>query len=233
MLAAAPYVLEEMRDAPLRHTALFMPIGVATLPEIAPKTPAANGTVRLLFIGRLIRTKGAVFAIRALEHLADLGRVEFDVIGDGEDRQACEKAAQSLGPHATVRFHGKLPNARAMEFFRTADMFVFPSFREPAGNVALESMSHATPMIILDYGGPSAIMPRDAGIALPLVQPSDLSERLAGAIRTLALDPGQRERMGIAGRKAISTEFLWTTKLERLEQHYRSALELARARVRS
>lgn len=232
-LAAAPYVQESLRDLPIRRTELFMPIGVGSLPELSDvrcgRSP--DGPFRLLFIGRLIRTKGAIFAIRALAKLTDIGAVELDIIGDGDDRRACEKAASDLGPGAVVRFHGHLAHSDAMRFFHSADAFIFPSFREPAGNVVLEAMSYATPLVILDYGGPGALMPRSAGIAISLTTPEDVPAQLANAIRTLARDPELRRRMGAAGRTAIQEEFLWPKKLDRLGAYYDLAIDLHASRA--
>ncbi len=230
-LAAAPYVQHSLHDLPIRRTELFMPIGVGEMPELgADRGDAPGGPFRLLFIGRLIRTKGAIFAIRALSLLSDIGPVELDIIGDGDDRRACEEAAGELGPNTIVRFHGHLPHGEAMSYFRSANAFVFPSFREPAGNVVLEAMSYSTPLIILNYGGPGALMPNSAGIAVPLQSPQRLPAQLAEAIRTLAQDSALRRRMGAAGRATIESDFLWPKKLDRLGALYDLAIELHASR---
>ena len=56
-------------------------------------------------MGRIVRTKGLRDVIRALDSLRDLD-VVLDVLGDGNDREACEELAAQLGLTDRVRFHG-------------------------------------------------------------------------------------------------------------------------------
>ena len=84
--------------------------GIAGLPR---RSIAAGheGPVRLLYVGRIVRTKGLRDAIRALGAPPDLDPVVFDVVGDGFDREACEALARELGV-VTARALPRLPGPR-------------------------------------------------------------------------------------------------------------------------
>ena len=143
-----------------------------------PGRPA--GPVRLLYVGRLVRTKGARDAIRAIGLLPGLS-VRLDVVGDGFDRGACEALAGSWGSAERVSFHGWLPRPRVEEFYRSADVFVFPSYREPGGNVIFEAMGHGLPLVVSDRGGPGAAVDETCGIRVHPASPDQYAQDLASA----------------------------------------------------
>lgn len=84
--------------------------------EIVPRSVvesrlASLGTarpLRFVYCGRIEGRKGVEYSVRVIAAAAKLGvRVEYDVIGDGTDRAACEAAAKTLGVEDRVRFLGR------------------------------------------------------------------------------------------------------------------------------
>ena len=53
------------------------------------------------------------------------------------------------------------------DFYRAADVFVFPSYREPGGNVVFEAMSFGLPLVVGDRGGPGSAVDERSGIRVP------------------------------------------------------------------
>ncbi len=66
------------------HDKMMSETGMTHLParQLTPRTDA--GRLRLLYVGRVIRTKGVRDAIRAMAALRDISGLSFDVVGDGE-----------------------------------------------------------------------------------------------------------------------------------------------------
>ncbi len=171
-----------------------------------------DGTVRLLFVGRLVRTKGARDAISALDLARDLP-VTFKQLGDGFDRTACEKLAADLGLTDRVRFHGRVPRDQVESFYQAADIFVFPSYREPGGSVVFEAMGHGLPLIVSDRGGPGYMVDESCGIRLHPVEPAQYASDLAAAISRLAQDRPLRQALGAGARNRAAQIALWDSKV--------------------
>ena len=102
VIGIAPYVSNFLKDRPIRRFAIMSETGIERLPEPVDRSTRED-PVRLLYVGRLVRTKGARDAIRAMGLLRDL-QVVLDVVGDGFDRPACEKLASDLGVTDRGRF---------------------------------------------------------------------------------------------------------------------------------
>jgi glycosyltransferase involved in cell wall biosynthesis len=173
--------------------------------------------VRLLFTGRVIRTKGTRDAISALGLARDLP-VVLDIVGDGFDRAACEKLAAELGLTDRVRFHGRVPRDQVDDFYQAADIFVFPSYREPGGSVVFEAMSHGLPLIVSDRGGPGHMADESCGIRLHPVTTGQYATDLAAAITRLVRDPALRRTLGAGARDRAQRIALWDSKVTRLEE---------------
>ena len=218
VIGIAPYVQEFLAELPLQR---FEVMSETAVHEVRPRIDRSDrsGTVRLLHVGRIVRTKGLRDTIAALDHLRDLD-VALDVVGDGNDREACESLARDLGVTDRVTFHGAIPRAAVDEFYERSDVFVFPSYREPGGNVSLEAMAFSLPLIVCDRGGPGANVDDSCAFLLPAVSPEQLAADCAAAIRTLVEDRGLRIRMGDAARERAASVHLWPQRVTSMVRLY-------------
>lgn len=226
VVGIADYVKDSLSTIPIQRFIAMSETALESVPgpvEREPHTP-----VRLLFVGRLIRTKGARDAIRAMSLVPDLP-VLLDVVGDGFDRDACERLVADLGLEERVFFHGAQPRARVDEFYRRADVFVFPSYREPGGNVAYEAMGHGLPLIVSDRGGPGAAVTDDCGYRITPESPQRFASDIAEAIRALVEDPDRRVSMGAAARDRVLTSGTWDARIRRMEEIYLEVMSPRRA----
>jgi glycosyltransferase involved in cell wall biosynthesis len=219
VLGIAPYVGEALARTPLRDLRFMPETALDSLPELQPAP--RGSTVRLLFVGRLVRTKGAREAIRAMTSLHDRDAT-LDIVGDGFDRGACEQLVTQLGLTGRVRFHGAKSRAEVEEFYRSADIFVFPSFREPGGNVVFEAMGHHLPVVTCDRGGPGAAVDDSSGIRIAVETPEQLVRDLRRALRTLVTDPALRISKGDAARARVERIGLWSGKINEINGLYES-----------
>lgn len=215
VLGIAPYVTGLLAGIPVNRFEVMCDTGLERLPEPVDR-PRRGGDVRLLFVGRLVRTKGARDAIRALSLIRDLP-ARLDIVGDGFDRGACEALATELELTSRVRFHGWLPRARIDEFYRSADVFVFPSYREPGGTVTFEAMGHGLPVIVSDLGGPGVVVDDTCGIRVHPESPDQYARDLATALTRLVTDPDLRRSLGEGARRRAAEIGLWDGKATQLE----------------
>jgi glycosyltransferase involved in cell wall biosynthesis len=223
VLGIAPYVADLLADIPLRRFEVMTDVGIDELPAPVDRVARPDGTVRLLYVGRLIRTKGARDAISALGLARELP-VTLDIVGDGFDRAACEKLTADLGLADRVRFHGRVSRKQVDDFYRAADAFVFPSYREPGGSVVLEAMSQGLPLIVSDRGGPGYMVDESCGFRLHPVAPDQYAADLAAAISQLAQDPALRHTLGAGARDRAAQIALWDSKVTRLAEIHASLL---------
>lgn len=218
VLGIAAYVGDALSGLRIRRLEILSETGLEELPPVSTPAPR-TGPLRLIFVGRLIRTKGTRDAIAAMGHLRDLD-VVLDVVGDGFDRAECERLAQTLGVADRVVFHGAQPRERVEALYGGADVFVFPSYREPGGNVVFEAMGHALPLVVGDRGGPASAVDDTCGVRVPATTPEAYAADLAAAVRRLCADPELRRRMGAAARARVAEVGLWPAKVDAADRIY-------------
>ena len=226
LIGVAPYVRGHLARAGLGHLP-FTPAlerGHGPLPDV-PDRQAEIGKLRLLHVGRAVRTKGLRDTVRAMAFLRDLPDVTLVSAGSGEDLAACRAEAAQLGVADRIQFLERIPRARVDAEYAAADVFCFPSFREPMGGVLFEAMEYGLPVITAAYGGPDFIVDDRSGLRLPVETPDQFARAIAAAIRTLALDPARRLALGRGARDRIVEIGTWEDKAQQTLALYRDVLE--------
>jgi glycosyltransferase involved in cell wall biosynthesis len=180
--------------------------------------------LKLLHVGRGVRTKGLRDAVRAMAALRDLPGVTLTSAGFGEEIALCQAEAQALGVADRITFLGRQPREAVEALYASHDVFLFPSFREPAGGVLYEAMRHGLPVITAARGGPDHIVDATSGIRIPVTDPKQFAADIATAIRGLATDPARVADLGAGAQKKVGREGLWPAKADRMVALYQSVL---------
>ena len=156
---------------------------------------------RLLFVGQLIRGKGADLLLRLLPLLRQPYRV--DLVGEGKDHALLVALASSLGVADRVEFSGWSPTPE--EKMAVADLAVFPfRWQEPFGLVVAECAAAGLPVAAFAQGGVAeSLVHGETGL---LAAPGDLAE-LAGHCDRLLGDAALRQQMGQRGREWVRSKF--------------------------
>jgi glycosyltransferase involved in cell wall biosynthesis len=223
VIGIAPYVREFLSCRSILRFEVMSETGIEILPARVERS-SREGQVRLLFVGRLIRTKGARDAIRAMGQLRDL-QIVLDIVGDGFDRAACEALASEVGVRDRVLFHGWRTRDDVNDFYRAADIFVFPSYREPGGNVVFEAMGYGLPLVVSDRGGPGSAVDETCGIRVGPLTPTQYVRELATSIRRLVENRDLRLSLGAGGRKRVADIALWYRKIAQVDALYLKVLK--------
>ena len=231
IICCSPYVARHLDTVATKRIDIEYEVGIEDLPRRQIKDQRPAGTLRLLYVGRIVRTKGLRDAVRALAQLKDLPHVTLEAAGSGEDVEACMAEAERLGVSSRVRFLGRLPRADLDPVYQAADALLFPSFREPTGGVLFEAMRYGIPVITSTEGGPGHIVTDACGVRVRPVSPVQYAADLATAIRRLAGDPALRDAMGAAARERIAELGLWERKLSRVSRIYEEIAALSPRRA--
>ncbi|WP_210530370.1 glycosyltransferase family 4 protein [Rubellimicrobium arenae] len=183
-----------------------------------------HDTLNILFVGRLVRTKGARELVRAISLVQPHVKLVCRIVGSGPDFDDTCAEIEQLRLGDRVRMLGRLGPDQVREQYRSADVFIFPSFREASGGVLIEAMSSGLPIVTVDYGGPAELVDRGSAI---LVRPQEswgMAKEIAQAISALHDDRSQLERMSRSSLEHIRRNYLWSSKSMRLLDIYRTAL---------
>lgn len=152
------------------------------------------------FLGRLVMEKGLdIFADTMAELRRRKVRHRVLVIGDGPAREWFEN---NLPEAVFVGFQAGADLGRAVA---SMDMLFNPSITETFGNVTLETMACAVPVIAARATGSENLVVD--GVTGRLVTPGDVAA-FADALSAYCSDPGLRTAHGQAGQKA-STTYDW------------------------
>lgn len=223
IVGVAPYMRDVLAAAPIARYESFLGIGVDDVE--APQVRQASGDrLKLLHVGRAIRTKGLRDAVRALGRLKDLPGVTLTSIGDGEEIPVCREIAAQLGVADRVEFLGRLPRKDIEAHYASSDVFVFPSTKESMGGVLFEAMRWSLPVITVRAGGPDYIVDERCGLKVDVGDPDSQPRALAAAIEQLLKDPDLRARLGAGGRQKLIDEQLWPIKAKRMIEIYEQAI---------
>jgi glycosyltransferase involved in cell wall biosynthesis len=215
-----------------RFTASLLPRyfqpGIAILyPSVDPgiqdtagvHVPSKGGVI--LFVGRLVRRKGADDLIAAFNLLqSDIPAARLEIVGDGPERVNLEKLVTDLGLGKRVSFLGSLKGRALNEKYLECDVLVMPSRTlkddvEGFGTVFLEAGLAGKPSIGTNSGGiPEAVIDGETGILVP---EADIKE-LASALKRVLGDEALGKRLGENARRRVLTEFTWEETTRRLVQ---------------
>jgi glycosyltransferase involved in cell wall biosynthesis len=140
MLIASKYAL------PLQSF-VVIPNGLAKGYFIEKKT-SENTVPHLLFVGRLVIQKNPSLLIEAVAQMQT--SVFVDIVGEGELREDIEALIQKYKLQ-NVKLHGKKTGRELIEFYKSADIFVQPSFQEAGVSLSmLEALAAGLPMVASD-----------------------------------------------------------------------------------
>ena len=160
-------------------------------------------------VGRISPWKGQDIFLRAIQMIhRDFPGVRFQIVGSalfGEEAYAdhIRTLCTKLDLDGCVEFCGFVRDIQ--RHISTLDILVHAStLPEPFGQVIIEGMAAAKPVIATRGGGATEIVVD--GVSGLLVPMRD-AEMLADALRKLLSDSAMRERIGSAGRRRVEEAF--------------------------
>ena len=162
-----------------------------------------EGTVRFLFVGRVMHEKGVDELFAAAKRMKQTygDGVEFHIVGAVEE--GYKPLMDELEQTGVVKYHGYQSDMK--HFYAMADCVVLPSYHEGMSNVLLEAAASGRPLITSDIPGcREAVEPGVSGYLCPA---RDADALYAAMRQLLELPPAQRAAMGAASHDWIARNF--------------------------
>jgi glycosyltransferase involved in cell wall biosynthesis len=183
-----------------------------------PRSAPPARPFRLLFVGNLIRRKGADLLPEIMRRLGP----DFELLFTGGLRGA----ASSRGLPANMIPVGRVPDDRGMaELYNSCHALLFPSRLEGLGYAPLEAQACGRPVITTRISAlPEAVVDGTTG----LLCPADDVDAFVAACRRLAADRALHDRMGQAARQHVVERFSADVALKAYLDLYGEALAATR-----
>lgn len=119
-----------------------------------------EGTLRLLFAGRLSREKGIDLLIPRLASCCDIPWT-LTVAGEGSMKEELLALSRRFQVEERIRFTGFVPHMGPL--FLGHDCLVLPSRKEAFGLVIIEAFAHGMPVLAAATGGTTEIITPESG----------------------------------------------------------------------
>ncbi len=222
VLGVAPYVQKLLAPISLNQYENMAETGPSEIVEHKRTITPQDKALRLLFVGRIIRTKGIIDAIRAFAIATKQCNIQFEVIGEGDMLEVCKQEATTLGVSDKITFRGRIPREKVFDSYKESDVFLFPSFREPSGTVVFEALGFGLPLITCNNGGPGHVITEKCGIKVSPESPEIFAENLAKAIIELAHNRERVKTMSDNAIERVREVASWDSRLSKLESIYQN-----------
>lgn len=186
-------------------------------------------TVKILFVSRLEKRKGALTLIEAIPKVIDnVADVEFIFIGRDRLHAPGNKYFKDYfldkfsEYKEKVHFLGHLSDKELNDFYQKSDILAVPSVYESFGLIYLEAMNYGKPVIGCRAGGvPEVVKDGETGI---LIKPNCVSELVDALIR-LVRDADLREKMGKNAARWVADKFSYKRMAKDTETLYQGLRE--------
>jgi len=194
LIAISGYVHELLQQQGHKSTVISNALPVEKFTKIIKNEPRKNERIKILYLGSLIKSKGAQVLLQALEGLP----VDCLIYGNGVLQEELQTTIQQHNLQAKIC--APVPYDKIPALYADADIVVFPSlWPEPFGRIAIEALAAGKPVIGSAIGGIKETIVEETGI---LVEPGDAGQ-LREAIKLLMHNPALRKEMGKKGRKVV------------------------------
>ena len=175
----------------------------------------ADDELAIAFLGRIVMEKGLDVFADAVDALAKRGvKHRVLVVGEGPARTWFEQHLPG------GIFTGQLTGIDLARALASTDVLLNPSITEAFGNVTLEAMACALPVVAADASGATNLVRN--GVTGTLVDPDDVDE-FADALAAYARDPELRRRHGNGGLEVAKT-MDWDTINSAVVRVYKHAI---------
>jgi glycosyltransferase involved in cell wall biosynthesis len=196
-------------DVPV-HVEPLAGIRPADLPKAEASPPANDGGKRAVFAARMLPWKGLRASVAALAS-PEVSDWTLDVFGAGPEIEPARRLAAKLELGDRVRFRGVVDRSIVMKAILDADALLNPSIHDSAPFVLAEAISVGCPVVCMDMGGMSVMVPDHHGARVSTSE--DVVGGIAGALAR------------IPARFGPSKDWMIGRLPSRIDEWYRKAVE--------
>ena len=219
LLISAPYVTENLPEKYHNKCVVIPP----QPPEILtnPPSKSTSNKLRLIFVGRLIPTKGIDLAVEAIKRLNNPNDVEFCIYGTGELNDSLESFIKDSNLSSSIFLKGFVKHNEILRAFHRNDILLFPSLKEAWGLAVSEAMASGLGVICINRGGPGYMVDEFCGLKVEVSDRNTIIEQLTKSIQYLIDNPEKVKEFGENSEAKINKHFTWNALTEKLISLYR------------
>lgn len=126
------------------------------------------------------KEKGTFEIIQAAKRLPDYVKILLIGVVSKDNRMAIEDAICKNDVADKVQLLGARPKPELWDYYKNADLFLFPTYSEGFPNVIMEAMLYGVPILATDVGNiaelTDVVGPKPAAVLLDNADPPDSSE---------------------------------------------------------
>ena len=187
--------------------------------------------LKVLFVGRLDRLKGAHIFVEAIPIISkEMPDTSFILIGrdtnTGPNNSSMRTYLENLIPNnikERVSFFGNVERDILIDYYRGSDVCVVPSFYENFPNTVMEAMSCGKAVVASNTGGiPEVIEDAISGLLVKTGDAKDLAEKVIMLLKKRDM----RENIGINARKRIESLYSKAVVAKYVEEVYAEICKL-------
>ena len=175
------------------------------LDQFSFRLPTSNQSLRFLMVSRLLIDKGVREYIAASQIVGEIyPGVEFKLVGssDNNPMSLTESEIGDVNRDGRVQILGHVEDVSNL--LESADVFVFPSYREGRPRVVLEAMAKGRPVITTDtVGCRETVVDGESGFFVSIGSVDDLVDRMIFFIR----NPDAVKEFGVKARLHAESNF--------------------------
>ena len=164
--------------------------------------PIDDGTLKFLFIGRIMKAKGIDELIESVRVIKEIYfNIEFHIVGFCEEEYS--KKLCELNEKGLIKFHGQQKDVQS--FIKNIHAVVLPSYHEGLSNALLEVAATGRPVIASNISGCKETF--NEGISGFGFEVKNTQELVKAIVKFIELPYENKKDMGIAGRMKMEKEF--------------------------
>lgn len=149
----------------------------ATFIRSYPREFTAHRPLRVLFLGQICLRKGVDALLHAIQLLQD-EPIEFWFVGPIQ-----VELPNALRSDSRVHWIGSVPRSQTSDYYRKADVFIFPTLSDGFGLTQLEAQAWKLPVIASPFCG-SVVEDGINGLVLSEVSSNAIVNALTGVLRS-------------------------------------------------
>lgn len=202
VISVSSYVQSSViKESGSKDLAKFMVIHNGAKLEEYQKEFKNTGLLKILFSGRVEKSKGIFILLRSIKDLD----IQLLVAGDGSAMEEARNLVQDLKISEKVQFLGKLTYPQLVDNYKDCDVLIAPSLRiEGFPMSIIEGMSYYMPVIATKIGGnDDAVFENRNGF---LITPNDEFE-LKERIKFFDTYPEKIKEYGMNARNLVEHKF--------------------------
>ncbi|WP_299334729.1 glycosyltransferase [uncultured Psychroserpens sp.] len=189
-----------------------LPVGLDTT-FFKPNLDCKESTFRILFIGRLVKFKAPLLALKIMHQFVEKHNIkdaELVVIGEGEQYDVCQSYIEKHNISQIIKLLGRKNQEDIKLLMERSSVFLFPGIIDDNGRcenqglVIQEAQAMGLPVIISDVGGMNdGLIDGETGIIVP----EKNVDGFVSAIYKLYTHRAIRDEMGKAARNFVVNHY--------------------------